>query len=93
MLETARDGVECLELKSWPCSTKTIKAASTAIASTHPQMKATARRMPDDMLSKTITVTTEPGLVNATAKPRAATSGISVPLAQRTRAAGQAPQG
>ena len=68
-----------VEPKSWPFSTRTISAARTASASTHPQMKATARSLPDDMLSKTITVTTEPGLVNATARPRAAISGISVP--------------
>jgi hypothetical protein len=42
-------------------------------------MKAIARRTPFDMVSKAITVTTEPGLVIATAKPRAATSGTSVP--------------
>ena len=95
MLDAARDGVECLELKSCPCSTKTIKTASTPIASTQPQMKAIARRTPDDMLSKTITVTTEPGLVNATARPRAATSGISVPITANVLAAAgrQAPQG
>jgi hypothetical protein len=42
-------------------------------------MNAIARRRPGDMLSKTITVTTEPGLVNATANPRPAISGVSVP--------------
>jgi hypothetical protein len=31
------------------------------------------------MVSRAITVTTEPGLVSAAAKPRAATSGINVP--------------
>ena len=42
-------------------------------------MNAIARRTPFDMLSKMITVTTEPGLVNATANPSPATSGINVP--------------
>ncbi len=40
-------------------------------------MNATARRTPFDMLSRTITVTTEVGLVKATASPRTATSAIS----------------
>jgi hypothetical protein len=81
MPEAARDGVVCLELKSWPCSTKTNNTARTPIASSHPQMNAIARRRPDDMPSKTITVTTEPGLVKATASPRPAISGVSVPTA------------
>ena len=42
-------------------------------------MNAIARRRPLDMVSKAITVTTEPGLVSATANPRAATSGVSFP--------------
>ena len=52
--------------------------AATAIS--QPQRKATARRRPDGMLSKTITVTTETGLVKATASPSAATSATSVPI-------------
>src|SRR5580765_1736781 len=70
------DGVVCLELKSWPCRTKTVSRQSTAIANSQPQMNAIARRRPDDMLSRTIIVTTEPGLVNATARPKPATTGI-----------------
>jgi hypothetical protein len=41
--------------------------------------EAIARRRPDGMLSRTITVTTETGLVKATASPSKATSAISVP--------------
>jgi hypothetical protein len=55
--------------------------ASTPIVSSQPQMNAIPRRKPAGMLSKTIMVTTEPGLVNATANPKPATSGISVPIA------------
>jgi hypothetical protein len=49
-------------------------------------MNAIARRTPSDMLSKTITVTTEPGLVSATAKPRTATTGMSVSTYNRLSA-------
>src|SRR6478736_8553484 len=56
-----------------------------AIAISHPQTKASARRRPDGMLSSTITVTTETGLVNATASPSAATSATSVPICHRPR--------
>src|SRR5262245_59129255 len=41
-------------------------------------MNAIARRRPVDMLSSTIIVTTEPGLVNATARPKPAATGITV---------------
>jgi hypothetical protein len=49
-------------------------------------MKAIARRSGDDMLSSTIIVTTEPGLVKATARPRPAITGISVDTALARRA-------
>jgi hypothetical protein len=77
--EAAREGVELLEPKSWPWSTKTMIAPITASASSQPQRKAIARRRPKGMLSRTITVTTETGLVKATASPSAATSATSVP--------------
>jgi hypothetical protein len=51
------------------------------MASSQPTRKAIARRRPDGMLSKTMTVTTETGLVNATASPSAPTSPISVHIA------------
>ena len=72
------DGVVCFELKSCPWRTKIISRASTPIASTQPQTNAIARFSGDDMLSSTIIVTTEPGLVKATARPRPAITGISV---------------
>jgi hypothetical protein len=52
-----------------------------ASASSQPQMKAIARRTPAGMLSRTITVTTETGLVKATASPSTPTSPTSVPTA------------
>ena len=58
-----------------------MSSASTPIASNQPQMNAIPRRRPAGMLSKTIIVTTEPGLVTATANPKPATSGNSVPIA------------
>jgi hypothetical protein len=77
----ALDGVVCLELKSWPWRMNTMSTASTPIASSHPQMKAMPRRRPAGMVSRTIMVTTEPGLVTATASPNAASSGITEPTA------------
>src|SRR5438034_2554821 len=79
--DAAREGVELLEAKSWPWSTKTMIAPIAAIATSQPQRKAIARRRPDGMLSRTITVTTDVGLVKATASPSAATSATSVPTA------------
>src|SRR6266566_2953871 len=79
----AREGVEFLEPKSWPWRTKMAIAPIAAIAISHPTTKASARRRPDGMLSRTITVTTETGLVNATASPSAATSATSVPICHR----------
>src|SRR5215467_12184726 len=75
-IEAVLDGVVCFELKSWPWRTKIMSRASTPIASTQPQMKAIARRSGDDMLSSTIIVTTDPGLVKATARTRPAITGI-----------------
>src|SRR6185437_5546558 len=85
----ALDGVVCFELKSWPWRTKISKRASTPIARTQPQMKAIARRSGDDMLSSTIIVTTEPGLVKATARPRPAITGISVGMSANVSSAGR----
>src|SRR6185437_6838320 len=79
--DAARDGSVCLELKFCPCRTVTVSTPITAIAISHPAMKEKARRRPLDMLSKTITVTTDNGLVTAIARPSAATSAISVPTA------------
>jgi len=54
-----------------------ISAAIPARAINHPQMNASARRRPDGRLSKTIIVTTDTGLVNATANPSKETSAMS----------------
>src|SRR5215467_6837862 len=77
-IEAVLDGVVLFELKSWPWRTKIMSRASTPIASTQPQMNAIARFSGEDMLSSTIIVTTEPGLVKATASPRPAITGINV---------------
>src|SRR5262249_5788889 len=52
--------------------------AMKAIASSQPTTKPTARRRPEGIVSRTITVTTETGLERAMPNPRARTLRISV---------------
>ena len=62
-----------------------MSAAITSNAISQPMRKASPRRRPAGRLSRTITVTTETGLVKATASPSPATSATSVPTAAGLR--------
>ena len=79
--EAIRDGVLLCELKSAPWSTNTVTRPITTIARSQPATNAIARRRPAGIVSRTITVTTETGLQNATPRPSPITVRISVSTA------------